>query len=50
MKHNRFDGYIIKYLSIEEHPNIVRFVRVTRRTIYINTAAHPGANVVQLIQ
>lgn len=44
------ENFIVKYLHITEHPEIVRFIRMTRRTIYINTAAHPDANVVQLIQ
>lgn len=48
--HNSFKGFAVKYLYIGEHPEIVRFIRMTRRTIYINTAAHPDANVVQLIQ
>ncbi len=46
----KFEGFTVKYLPITEHPEIVRFIRMTRRTIYINTAAYPDANVVQLIQ
>lgn len=44
------ENFIVKYLPITEHPEIARFIRMSRHTIYINTAALPDANVVQLIQ
>ena len=47
---HRIVGFKVLYISFPEHSEVVRFIRMAKATIYINTAAVAGANVVQLIQ
>lgn len=43
---NQFDRI---YIDAPEYPNVTRFVCMPLKTIYINIAAWPEANVVMLI-
>lgn len=47
---HRIVGFKVLYISFPEHSEVVRFIRMAKATIYINTAAAADANVVQLIQ
>lgn len=42
-------GYRVKYVALEDYVDVERFIRIQKRTIYINTAARAGANIVRLI-
>lgn len=44
------DTYRTVFKSIPEHPEVRWFIWRSRRTIYINLAARPGAKIEQLIQ
>ena len=37
------------YVDAPEHPDVIKFVNKPLKTVYINTAAWPGANMVVLI-
>lgn len=41
-------GYRVMYIDAREFRQVMRFVSVNRREIYINIGARPGANVVRL--
>ena len=40
----------VRFVNIPEHPEVHHYIRMVKRTIYINRCASADANVVQLIQ
>ena len=44
------DSYRRVPMSMSEYPEIRRFIWRSQKTIYINTAAHPGAKIDQLLE
>ena len=48
-KRKTFEDFDRVYIEAPEYDEVVRFVCMPLKTIYINVAARPGANVVTLI-
>ena len=44
------DSYRKVPMSMPEYPEIRRFIWRSQKTIYINTAARPGAKIEQLLE
>lgn len=44
------DSYRRVLMSMPEYPEIRRFIWRSQKTIYINTAARPGAKIDQLLE
>ena len=44
------DSYRKVPMSMPEYPDIRRFIWRSQKTIYINTAARPGAKIEQLLE
>ena len=44
------DSYRRVHMSMPEYPEIRRFIWRIQKTIYINTAARPGAKIDQLLE
>lgn len=43
-------GYAVVYIDVPMYPEIERFIYTAKRTIYINLAAKPAANIIKLVQ
>ena len=43
-------GYRLYYTHVPDHPEIVEFVYIRERKVYVNTAADADANIIRLIR